>query len=114
MITAIAQLRKGLLHQRSSTAYCYNSESDYDQVSHTSNDSCIDEAAVSSTDANSGGTTGNRIIAKTDLGSDMVVTSSNKVANEERMSTGKRNEQIFHPILFPMFLCLLSFPCFSH
>ncbi|XP_029643627.1 C-myc promoter-binding protein isoform X2 [Octopus sinensis] len=91
VITAIAQLRKGLLHQRSSTAYCYNSESDYDQVSHTSNDSCIDEAAVSSTDANSGGTTGNRIIAKADLGSDMVVTCSNKVANEERMSTALAN-----------------------
>ena len=92
VITAVAQLRRRVAHQRS-TSYCSNSESDFDQVSHTSIDSCMEDVTASIIDTGSGSSnTGlNTTTPKTELAIDMVVTGSNgnKGANEERMSTGK-------------------------
>lgn len=91
VITAVAQLRRRAAHQRSAS-YCSNSESDFDQVSHTSIDSCMEDVTASIIDTGGTNNTGlNTTTPKTELAIDMVVTGSNgnKGANEERMSTGK-------------------------
>lgn len=95
VITAVAQLRRRAAHQRSAS-YCSNSESDFDQVSHTSIDSCMEDVTASIIDTGGTNNTGlNTTTPKTELAIDMVVTGSNgnKGANEERMSTGGASDR---------------------